>query len=300
MDDGRRPGCRGPVARPAVSSIQTATATGGFRRQPEGRTAARLESIDLLRGIVMVVMALDHTRDFVHGAALRFDPTDLTQTTTAIFLTRWVTHFCAPVFVFLAGTSAYLQRARGATARQLSRYLLTRGLWLVVLEFTVVRFGMWFNVDYSFLGLMQVIWVIGVSMMVLAVLVYLPMRAIAAVGITMIVLHNALDGVQMTGWQGPGSPAPDAAAKLWMVLHQGGVFPLIGASGPVVFALYPLIPWIGVMAAGYAFGTVYDLDPARRRRVLIASGMVMIAGFVVLRMFNIYGDPQHWRAQPSA
>ena len=131
----------------------------------------RLNSIDLLRGIVMVIMMLDHTRDFVHSGAYIFDPTDLTRTTVALFFTRWITHFCAPVFVFLAGTGSYLQIARGKTRRELSRFLVTRGFWLIILEFTLVRVGVTFNVDYSFLGMMQVIWVIGASMIILAGLI---------------------------------------------------------------------------------------------------------------------------------
>ena len=240
---------------------------------------ARLESIDLVRGAVMVIMVLDHTRDYVHNVAFTFDPTDLTQTTTLLFLTRWVTHFCAPTFVFLAGVAAYLQRARGATTAELSRFLLTRGLWLVVLEFTVVRVGTWFNLDYGFLGVMQVIWAIGVSMVVLAGLVHLPIAAIASFGVAMIALHNLFDGIHVQSWQGPGSPVPGAAARLWMILHQGNeFFPLFTWPGPVVFLIYPLVPWIGVMAAGYAFGRVYDLDAAQRRRALALTGAALVVG----------------------
>src|ERR1044072_2578066 len=178
------------------------------------RQQNRIDSIDLLRGIVMVVMMLDHTRDFLHNASLAFDPTDLTQTNFGLFLTRWITHYCAPVFVFLAGTGAYLQLARGKSKRELSRFLLTRGLWLIVLEFTVVRFGFYFSFDYRFLGVLQVIWVLGVSMIVLAALIHLPLRVIAAFGIVMIALHNLLDGVNLQGWNGPGSAVPGVVAKL--------------------------------------------------------------------------------------
>jgi uncharacterized membrane protein len=174
----------------------------------------RIGSIDLLRGIVMVVMMLDHTRDFVHSATFQFDPTDLTQTNTALFLTRWITHYCAPVFVFLAGTGAYLQFARGKSKKDLSRFLITRGLWLIVLEFTLVRLGATFSVDYHFLGMMQVIWVIGVSMIVLAGLIHLPLGVVAGFGVAMIALHNLLDNSRVQGWQGPGTAAPSYSAKL--------------------------------------------------------------------------------------
>jgi len=153
----------------------------------------RIDSIDLLRGLVMVVMMLDHTRDFMHAGSFQFDPTDLTRTNVALFFTRWITHYCAPVFVFLAGTGAYLQLARGKSRQDLSRFLITRGLWLIVLEFTLVRLGATFSLDYRFLGMMQVIWVIGVSMIVLAVLIYLPLSVIAVFAVAMIALHNLLD-----------------------------------------------------------------------------------------------------------
>ena len=261
---------------------------------------ARIDSVDLLRGIVMVIMLLDHTRDFTHWGAQQFDPTDLTRTSTALFVTRWITHFCAPVFVFLAGTSAYLQLSRGKTKAELSRFLWTRGLWLILLEFTVVRFGVFFNVDYSFLGVAQVIWVLGWSMIVLAALIYLPLKVVAAFGVAMMLLHNLLDPIQVAQWQGPASAVPDAASKLWMVLHQQGAFPIAGFPSPVVYILYPLIPWLGVMAAGYAFGTMYDLEPARRRAMLLRLGLWLTAAFLALRALNFYGDPSRWSVQKSA
>ena len=283
-----------------MSSI-AAPAVDGRVAEVARRASARLDSIDLLRGIVMVVMVIDHTRDFVHSGALRFDPTDLSQTTTALFFTRWITHYCAPVFVFLAGTGAYLQRLRGASAGDLSRFLLSRGAWLIVLEFTAVRITAFFNVDYTFVALMQVIWVIGVSMIVLAALIHLPVTAIATFGVVMVVAHNAFDGLRVPSWQGPQSPLPTLSQKAWIVLHQGGEFvPIAGAGGPYVWLMYPLIPWIGVMAAGYAFGAVYALERERRRVLLLRMGVALTAAFVVLRLLNVYGDPMPWRMQPTA
>jgi uncharacterized membrane protein len=269
--------------------------------KPVKPARARIDSIDLLRGIVMVVMMLDHTRDFVHREAFLFDPTDLSKTNVALFFTRWITHFCAPVFVFLAGTGAYLQLARGKSKEELSRFLVTRGLWLVVLEFTLVRLSVTFNVDYySFLGMMQVIWVIGISMIVLAALIHLPLRVIAGFGIGMIVLHNLLDRFQVTGWRGPNSPVPGFWSKLFIILHQANEpFPIFGWPSPVVFVLYPLIPWIGVMAAGYVFGSLYQMSADRRRRLLLIMGWGATALFIILRAINLYGDPSHWSRQSN-
>jgi uncharacterized membrane protein len=281
--------------------------------EPRNLNRARIDSIDLLRGIVMVIMMLDHTRDFVHSGAFYFDPTDLTKTTTALFLTRWITHYCAPVFVFLAGTGAYLQWARGKSKGELSKFLVTRGLWLIVLEFTVVKFGVFFNPDYRFLGMMQVIWVIGASMIVLAALIHLPLRVIAAFGAAMIAMHNLLDGFKVAGWQGPNSPVPGLGAKLWIVLHQSfSGFPVFGFPSPVVVVIYPLIPWVGVMALGYAFGSLYqrraqtagdaratytDAKLRRHRLLIVGAGATLL--FIVLRAINIYGDPSHWSRQKS-
>src|SRR2546426_10072433 len=191
---------------------------GPLDPEPAKPARSRIDSIDLLRGIVMVIMMLDHTRDFVHSGVFLFDPLDLSKTTTALFLTRWITHFCAPVFVFLAGTGAYLQLARGKSKRELSRFLITRGLWLIVLEFTVVRLGAFFNLNPEFLLFIQVIFVIGFSMIVLAALIHLPLKIIAGFGLVMIALHNILDRFPVKPWQGPQSPVPSWGAKLWMLL----------------------------------------------------------------------------------
>ena len=253
----------------------------------------RIHSIDFLRGIVMMLMLLDHTRDFVQHGALLSDPTDPVTTNIPLFFTRWITHYCAPTFVFLSGVSIYLQKMYAKTNRNLSRFLFTRGLWLIFLEFTVVRLGFTFNFDYSFFGLLQVIWVIGVSMIVMAGLIWLPVRIVAAIGVLMIVLHNLLDGIQVPpNVAFAGQPPPDAMQVLWMILHQPGVIPI--AEGSSAFVAYPLIPWIGVMAAGYALGTVYSWEAKRRRKWLLGLGMAACALFVLVRFVNVYGDPRPW------
>jgi uncharacterized membrane protein len=250
--------------------------------------AARLESIDLLRGLVMVLMALDHTRDFFHNGVYHFDPLDLSRTTPAIFLTRWITHFCAPVFVFLAGTSAWLSSTRGKSKRELSLFLLTRGAWLVVLEVTWIKcFGWTFAFDFSSVALI-VIWALGCSMLVLAGLVHLPTWAVAAFGLVLIVGHNALDGVKPKDLGGFG--------PLWQLLHAGGDFELF--RGFRVIAGYPLVPWIGVMAAGYAFGLLMT-QVAQRRRLLAILGVSATLLFVLLRLTRVYGEPNRWSAQSS-
>ena len=260
----------------------------------------RIDSIDLLRGIVMVIMMLDHTRDFVHNAALDFNPTDLSQTNVALFITRWITHFCAPAFVFLAGTGAYLQLARGKSKADLSRFLVTRGLWLIFLELTLVKLGLTFNADIRVLGFLQVIWVIGISMIVLAVLIYLPKSVIAAFGFLMIALHNLFDGFHALGWRGPGTPIPGFGAKIWILLHEPfQAFPIWGDNSPGVAVLYPLMPWIGVMAIGYTFGALYQLDAQRRRRLLLMIGGAATALFIVIRAINHYGDPFQWSSQKN-
>ena len=242
----------------------------------------RLASIDILRGLVIALMALDHVRDYFSSA--RFSPLDLTQTSELLFLTRWVTHFCAPTFVFLAGISAYLISLR-STRAELSRFLLTRGAWLVVLEMTLVNFAWTFDVRYRFGLFLQVIWAIGVSMIALAALIHLRLRTIAIISVVMIAGHNLLDGIE---------PARFGAwAPVWSVLH---------VSGPVPFGFvaYPLIPWIGVMALGYVMGTVFRLEPESRRRRLVQWGIASLVMFVLLRALNVYGDPHPWSTHSSA
>lgn len=259
----------------------------------------RIYSIDFLRGVVMMIMLLDHTRDFVMAGAMTSDPTDLTQTTIPLFFTRWITHFCAPTFVFLSGISIYLQKLAGKTNAELSRFLWTRGLWLIFLEFSIVRLGFTFNLDYSFFGAAQVIWVIGVSMVVMAVLIYLPPKWVGALALLMIVSHNLLDAYSIPPQEAFGSPAPIASAKaVWLIFHQQGLITLF--NGPVVFILYPLIPWVGVMAAGWAFGSVYSMDPRRQRKCLIGTGVTVTLLFVVVRLINVYGDPSAWLPQEKA
>ncbi len=249
----------------------------------------RVNSVDLLRGIVMVIMLLDHTREFFHNAGLNFDPTDLTQTNTPLFLTRWITHFCAPIFVFLAGTGAFLQTMRGKSKAELSKFLITRGLWLILLEFTIIRVLVWFNLDFHFAFMLQVIWVIGVAMIALAGLIYLPLRVLAIGSIAMIALHNLLDKIQVK---------PEGFGDwIWMALHQPGIIFFTPKIHGLV--LYPLIPWIGVLAAGYCFGTIYNWEPERRQRLLFKLGAGLLVGFVVLRGVNIYGDPSRWSVQKN-
>ncbi len=242
----------------------------------------RLRSIDILRGLVIALMALDHVRDFLHYAAYQFDPLDAGQTNFALYLTRWLTHFCAPTFVFLAGVSAWLQAAKGKSPRELSRFLLTRGLWLFVLELTVIGFAWSFSIP--FMQFLQVIWAIGISMVVLAGLVWLPRAAVLAIGLAVIAGHNLLDPItsQQLGKLGTA----------WMLIHDGGV--LFSDGAPSALIAYPVLPWLGVMALGYGLGAVFQSP--RRDRVLVLVGAGMIVAFFALRLLNGYGNPQPWGA----
>ena len=249
----------------------------------------RIESVDVLRGLVMIVMALDHTREYFSAA--RFDPLDLARTTPALYFTRWITHFCAPVFVFLAGTGAYLSRSRGRSTRDLSRFLWTRGFWLVIVEATIVSFGWSFDPGLHAIFL-QVIWVIGWSMAALSLLVRLPTGAVGAMGIVMCATHNLLDPIRPERF--------GAEAWVWNVLHVSSWKPIAAPGGHAFLLVYPFVPWVGVMAAGYAFGSVYLWGAARRRRFLIRLGLGLTALFVALRWTNLYGDPHPWSVQKSA
>ena len=246
---------------------------------------SRLFSVDVLRGVIMVIMALDHTRDFFNASAMAFQPEDLTRTTYALFFTRWITHFCAPVFMFTAGIGACLRLARGGTRAELSRFLWTRGLWLLLLEVTAVRFTMFFNVRYD-LSFLLVFWSIGMSMIVLAGLIYLPVRLVLAVSVAMIGLHNFAD--RLTPEQ------LHIAPWLFNILHRPG---LVLAS-PTVIVGYPLIPWIGIIGVGFCFGRLYRLPSETRQRVMIQLGLAMTIAFIALRWSSVYGDPSPWMSQP--
>jgi uncharacterized membrane protein len=259
--------------------------TDAIASQPNGRPP-RLKSIDILRGLVMVLMALDHVRDFFSNAL--FDPLNLALTTPALFFTRWITHLCAPVFIFLAGMGAFLYGSHGRTKAEAARFLLIRGLILIVLEFTLVHFGWFFNFEYHFV-LAQVIWTIGWSMVALAGLIFLPTRIIGGIGLVMITGHNLFDRVIVDD--------SGLLEALWIVLHLGG--PIQIGPDRELFVLYPLIPWIGVMAAGYALGPLLLHPHAERRRWLLGLWLGLTLIFFALRWTNLYGDPRPWMGQPG-
>ena len=236
----------------------------------------------------MIFMALDHIRDYFHADAFLFDPTDLTKTNVVLFFTRFITHYCAPVFVFLAGTSAFLVGIRKGKY-ELSIFLLTRGLWLIFLELFIINFGWFFNIQFPFIPLI-VVWAIGIGMITLAAFLHLPLKVILGCGLLIIFGHNALDGVHVTG-EGFG-------AVMWSILHEPAAFPM---DGMVLFVGYPVLPWIGVMLVGYCFGSFYkpDFDRAKREKMLLYLGSGAIILFVILRYVNIYGDPAHWSTQST-
>jgi uncharacterized membrane protein len=241
----------------------------------------RLDAIDMLRGLVIAIMVLDHVRDFIHPDAFVFNPTDPARTTTMLYLTRWVTHLCAPTFVFLAGVSACLQRISGKDLPTLSRFLLTRGVWLVLLEVTVVGFG--FNFGFPFLFL-QVIWAIGAGMVILAALVWLPPRVVLGIGVAIVAGHGLLGSIKAADL--------GALAPLW---HLAFEFGPLGPSGS--FVAYPAVPWLGVMCLGYGLGHVFVRPVRERRRTLLALALGALAVFFVLRLLNRYGDPAPWAPQ---
>jgi len=247
----------------------------------------RIQSVDALRGAIIIIMALDHIRDFTSISAMSFPPTDLTRTTAALFFTRWITHFCAPVFAFTAGIGAFFWYHKRRTPPQLSRFLLARGLWLMFLELTILRFILFFQWNWTgALFILTVFWMLGLSMAVLAALVHLPPRILAPLSLVVIVSHNLLDPI-----------APDRFgrfAPLWDILHQQAAFPFHGALFAVA---YPLVPWVAVMSAGFCFGNVLLWDPVRRRSFLIRLGVGLTVAFIILRAFNHYGDPSPWTHQ---
>jgi uncharacterized membrane protein len=241
---------------------------------------ARLESVDVVRGVIMILMALDHTRDFFGQPG---SPTNLATTSIALFFTRWITNFCAPVFFLLTGTGAFLS-LRKRTRPELSRFLFTRGLWLIFLELVLFRcLAVQFNFDYH-ITIINVLWALGWAMIVLSVLVYLPASVVTAFGVVMIATHNLLDPI-------------NSSNPLWSILHSPNI--IFSTPNHTVFIAYPLIPWVGVTAAGYGLGQIYAWTPARRQAFLLRLGIGLTAAFVVLRAINIYGDPSRWATQRS-
>jgi uncharacterized membrane protein len=251
---------------------------------------ARINSIDLLRGVVIILMVLDHVRMYFGQGSWYADPTDLATTTPLLFLTRWITHFSAPIFIFLAGTSASLYGSRHLqNNRQLSRYLFTRSIWLIFIELVIVNFGWTFDTHFSF-HLIQVIWAIGVSMVVLSLLVYLPMWGIFAISSILVGGHNLLDSIHTEG--------TSALALIGYILHQNQLVSLSHVSS--IYFHYPLIPLVGLMALGYVFGTLYqpEFSAGRRKKWLLCMGTAAMLLFLILRGLNLYGDPNPWSIQP--
>lgn len=236
----------------------------------------------------MVIMALDHVRDFFHVGAMSFSPTDLTKTTPALFFTRWITHFCMPVFVFTAGMGAFLWGQRNHTKAQLSRFLSTRGVWFIVLELTVMQLAYNFSFSPHYTILLLVLWIFGICMIAMAALIHLPVRWLAALSVAVIVFHNCLDRIKASQF--------GSAAWVWNLLHQPGV---VSIAGKGVLVSYPLVPWIAVMAAGFSFGQFFRLEVSSRRRMMWRTGLVLTVAFVVVRAVNGYGDPARWSFQKS-
>src|SRR5688572_22100130 len=247
----------------------------------------RIQSIDILRGIVMVIMALDHTRDFFFkatieggGASVALDPTNLATTTPALFFTRWVTHFCAPVFVFLAGTAAYLM-LRKKNKNELSNFLIKRGFWLVVVEVVIITMGWTFNPFYNFI-ILQVIWAIGISMVLLGLLIRLPYWLIFSIGFIIVFGHNLLDNPAIS--QGlKGGFLPDL-----LYFSNFSLYRLFNSPDHYVIIVYAFLPWTGLMLLGYCFGKLYEqnADPGRRRKILLLLGAGLVMLFIALRFIN--------------
>lgn len=261
--------------------MATLTATPLYR-------SYRIHNIDFLRGLVMIIMALDHARDLLHYGAMTEDPLNLQTTTPVLFFTRWMTHFCAPVFVFLSGTSIYLQGLR-KSKKELSIFLLKRGAWLIIAEVVLVSFGISFDVQWTFVFL-QVIWAIGISMILLAALIWMPFRLWLALGALIVLGHNLLDSYEAT--------QKGSFSFFYSLLHRQQFIPI---NGRVLGILYPFLPWTGVMLLGYCFGRLFShvTDDKKRRAWIVTIGAALILLFIVLRFINSYGDPLPWATQQT-
>ena len=245
----------------------------------------RIISVDMLRGLVMIIMALDHMRDYT--TMYHFNPEDLSQTTIPLFITRWVTHFCAPVFMFVAGVGSGLGEIHGKSKKQLSHFLWTRGLWLVLLEFTVVKLGWTFNFTDKTIYLI-VIWALGMCMITMAALIYLPKKLLLVGGLTVVFGHNLLDHVQPESF--------GAFSFIWKMLHVDTTFQL---GSFTVYTVYSMIPWFAVMALGYVFADLYRIEPVRRQQRMIWIGAGLTLLFFIVRGINGYGDNHPWEVQST-
>ncbi|PZR23402.1 MAG: hypothetical protein DI539_02990 [Flavobacterium psychrophilum] len=247
----------------------------------------RIQSIDVLRGIIMAIMALDHVRDFFHINGMNGSPTDMDTTTPALFFTRWITHFCAPTFVFLSGTSIYLQSLR-KTKKELAWFLLTRGLWLIFAEFTLVGFGWSFNIFFNFFFL-QVIWAIGCSMVIMSGLIFFRYWILLMIGTLLTLLHNIMDYIIIT------DSSLDVAANFFLITE----FEPYAVGGVRIMTAYAILPWTGIMLLGYGIGKWFNSEvrPETRRKALITTGSLLIILFIGLRLLNSYGDPAPWETQ---
>jgi uncharacterized membrane protein len=271
-----------------MPATSTAVFTASTPLTASAPTTQRVQSIDLLRGLVIILMALDHVRDYFHADAFLYNPLDLSQTNAALFATRWVTHFCAPVFVFLAGTSAFLVGSRKGKG-ELSAFLLKRGLWLIILEFTIINFAWFFNIQFPLIAF-TVIWALAIGMIVLAAAIHLPFKMILIIGLLLVFGHNLLDSIHAEG--------KDLASFGWSFLHEAGLYQF---GHFTIFVGYPMLPWTGVMLLGYCLGSLYlpGVDAHYRKQLLLKIGIAAIFLMIMIRLFTTYGDPRAWELKSS-
>jgi uncharacterized membrane protein len=248
----------------------------------------RFHSIDFVRGLVMVIMAIDHTRDLAGNDIVTQGPTNLQTTTVALFFTRWITHLCAPTFAFLSGTSAYISLQNRNNLREGRAFLIKRGFWLVVVNFTVNNFLVFFDIHFGVL-FSQIIAAIGFGLIGVGLLLKLPVKAVGLIGVAIIFLHNLADGINFSNLP--------AVNVIWTILMKAGGFNI---TRNMLFVIsYPIIPWLGIVLAGYGFGSLYHLDPAKRKKLFFRIGLGCIFLFILIRGFNSYGDPAPWSKQPT-
>lgn len=278
----------GGLSLPRATSFDGAPAMD-LRPSSKSFPHNRLTSLDALRGTVMVIMAIDHIRDFFDRYSMSNSPTDLSQTSAIMFFTRWITHFCMPVFMFCAGAAGFLWWNRGNKTRgQLSWFLATRAVWFLALEVSIMNFAYSFNISAHSLILLLVLYIFGACMLLMAALIHLPLRWLSVLSIVIIALHNLLDSYSASRFGN--------FAWAWRLLHEPGVIML---GNHPAFVVYPILPWIGVMGAGFCFAGLFALDGTVRRRITLRIGLALTGAFLVIRAINVYGDPSRWTTQKS-